>query len=160
VMNKPPRKLSEHVITKGLLARAYLWLGLWQSLAAMVAFYFLYWTNGYAGQWLDLPSSGTLYRAATAMTLAAIVTTQIGNLFAHRTESTSIFRRGLGGNRLVWLGIVSELVVVGLIIYVPFLQDMFGTASLAPQNWLLLLAFTPLLLLADELRKFLVRREG
>jgi P-type Ca2+ transporter type 2C len=160
VMNKPPRKLSEHVITKGLLARAYLWLGLWQSLAAMAAFYFLYWTNGYAGQWLDLPSSGTLYQAATAMTLAAIVTTQIGNLFAHRTESTSIFRRGLGGNRLVWLVIISELVVVGLIIYVPFLQDMFGTASLAPQNWLLLLAFTPLLLLADELRKFLVRREG
>jgi P-type Ca2+ transporter type 2C len=161
VMNKPPRKLSEHVITKGLLARAYLWLGLWQSLAAMVAFYFLYWTNGYAGQWLDLPSSGSLYQAATAMTLAAIVTTQIGNLFAHRTESVSIFHRGLGGNRLVWIGIVSELVVVGLIIYVPFLQDIFGTAALAPQNWLLLFAFTPLLLLADELRKYFVRqRQG
>jgi P-type Ca2+ transporter type 2C len=158
VMNKPPRKLSEHVITKGLLARAYLWLGLWQSLAAMLAFYFLYWTNGYAGQLWDLPSSGPLYQAATAMTLAAIVTTQIGNLFAHRTESVSIFRRGLGGNRLVWIGIISELVVVGLIIYVPFLQDIFGTAAFAPQNWLLLFAFTPLLLLADELRKFFVRK--
>jgi P-type Ca2+ transporter type 2C len=161
VMNKPPRKLSEHVITKGLLARAYLWLGLWQSLAAMIAFYFLYWTNGYAGQWLDLPSSGPLYQAATAMTLAAIVTTQIGNLFAHRTESSSVFRRGLGRNRLVWIGIISELVVVSLIIYVPFLQDIFGTAVFAPQNWLLLFAFTPLLLLADELRKYLVRqRQG
>jgi Ca2+-transporting ATPase len=83
------------------------------------------------------------------MTLAAIVTTQIGNLFAHRTESVSIFRSGLGGNRLVWTGIISELVVVSLIIYVPFLQDIFGTAALAPQNWLLLLAFTPLLLLKE-----------
>jgi P-type Ca2+ transporter type 2C len=158
VMNKPPRKPSEHVITRSLLARAYLWLGFWQSLAAMVAFYFFYWTNGYAGQWLDLPSSGPLYQAATAMTLAAIVTTQIGNLFAHRTESISIFRRGLGGNRLVWIGIISELVVVSLIIYVPFLQDIFGTAAFASHNWLLLLAFIPLLLLADEVRKFFVRK--
>jgi magnesium-transporting ATPase (P-type) len=157
VMNKPPRKSSEHVISKGLLVRAYLWLGLWQSLAAMVAFYFLYWTHGYAGQWLDLPSSGPLYQAATAMTLAAIVTTQIGNLFAHRTESVSIFRRGLAGNRMIWIGIISELLVVSLIIYVPFLQDVFGTAALAPQYWLLLLAFTPLLLLADEVRKYFVR---
>jgi len=45
-------------------------LGPIQSLAAMSAFYFIYWTNGYGGQWLDLPANGPLYCAATAMTLA------------------------------------------------------------------------------------------
>jgi len=35
IMEQPPRKLSEHAITPGLLARAYLFLGLIQSAAAM-----------------------------------------------------------------------------------------------------------------------------
>jgi hypothetical protein len=34
---------------------------------------------------------------------------------------------------------------------------VFKTAPFAPQNWLLLLAFTPILLLADELRKLIIR---
>jgi hypothetical protein len=72
--------LSEHVITRALLVQAYGWLGVMQSLAAMSAFYCMYWTHGYGGQWLDLPAHGPLYRAATAMTLAAVVMTQIGNL--------------------------------------------------------------------------------
>ena len=60
VMEHPPRQLSEHVITRTLLVRAYAWLGVLQSLAAMVAFYALYWTHGYWGQWLDLPAHGPL----------------------------------------------------------------------------------------------------
>ena len=101
----PPRRLAEHVITRALLLRAYAWLGVIQSLAALAAFYFLYWTHGYWGQWLDLPASGPLYRAATAMTLASVVATQIGNLLAQRTESTSVFRMRWGRNRLVGLGL-------------------------------------------------------
>ena len=38
VMDRPPRRLSEHVITRALLVRAYAWLGAIQSLAAMSAF--------------------------------------------------------------------------------------------------------------------------
>ena len=39
MMDRPPRRLSEHVITRALLVRAYAWLGMIQSLAAMSAFY-------------------------------------------------------------------------------------------------------------------------
>jgi len=158
LMERPPRSLKEHVITWSLLARSYLWLGPIQSLAAMVAFYYQYWNNGFAGRWLDLPDSGTLYRAATAMTLAAVVTTQIGNLFAQRTERISIFRIGFFSNRLAWVGIVTELAIVSLIIYVPLFQQTFGTAAFAWQNWFFLFAWAPSLLLADELRKAIVRR--
>ena len=160
VMDRPPRSLKEHVITRSLLLRAYPWLGMIQSLAAMAAFYFMYWTNGYWGQWLDLPAQGPLYHAATAMTLGAVVTTQIGNLFAQRTEHTSVFRIGLLSNRLVWVGIATELTLVVLIIYVPFLQGVFGTAAFPLYNWLFLFAWTPSLLIADETRKALARRRG
>jgi len=158
LMDRPPRNLGEHVITRPLLLRAYLFLGIIQSFAAMTAFYFQYWVNGYWGQWLDLPSVGIIYESATAMTLGAVVATQIGNLFAQRTERTSVFTMGWFTNRMIWIGIASELVLISLIVYVPFFQEVFGTAAFPLQNWLFLFAWTPSLLLADELRKAHVRR--
>jgi magnesium-transporting ATPase (P-type) len=157
LMDRPPRNVGEHTITRSLLLRAYPWLGAIQSLAAMAAFYFVYWTNGYWGQWLDLPSSGPLYQTATAMTLAAVVATQIGNVFAQRTERVSVFRIGFFNNRLVWLGIATEVVLVLLITYVPALQWLFGTAAIPASYWLFLVAWVPLLFVADEIRKAIVR---
>lgn len=159
VMDQPPRNLQAHLMTGPLLLRAFLVLAPIQSLAAMAAFYFQYWTNGYWGQWIDLPANGPLYQSATAMTLASIVATQIGNLFAQRTEETSIFRIGLFSNRLVWMGIATELILVVLVIYVPHLQGVFGTAAFPTKNWLFLFAWTPSLLVADEVRKATARRK-
>jgi len=124
-----------------------------QSIAAMAAFYFMYWTNGHWGQWRDLPASGPLYQAATAMTLGSVVATQIGNLFAQRTEQVSVFHRELFRNRLIWVGIATELILVFAIIYFPPLQRVFGTAALPLHYWVFLLAWTPSLLVAEEIRK-------
>ena len=158
IMERPPRKPSEHAITPGLLARAYLFLGLIQSAAAMAAFYFLFWTNGYPGRWTGLPTDGALYRAATSMTLAAVVMTQVGNLFAQRTARESAFRAGWCGNRLLWAGVATEIALLLLIVYVPALQGVFGTAAIPPSGWLVLLPLAPALFLADEARKALLRR--
>jgi P-type Ca2+ transporter type 2C len=157
LMDKPPRSLNEHLITRSLLLRAYVWLGLLQSVAVMAAFYFQYWTQGYWGQWLDLPASGPLYESATAMALACVVTTQIGNLFAQRTERGSVFRVGLFSNPLLWVGIISELMIIFMIVYFPPLQDIIGTKAFPAENWLFLFAWAPLLLIADECRKALLR---
>ena len=92
------------------------------------------------------------------MTLASIVATQIGNLFAQRTESTSIWRMHWGTNRLVWVGITTELALIVVLVYLPMLQRLFGTAPFPLGNWLFLFAWTPLLLLADAGRKALGRR--
>jgi magnesium-transporting ATPase (P-type) len=158
IMDRPPRKLSEHAITPGLLLRAYPFLGMIQSAAAMAAFYFLFWRGGYWGTWLGLPSSGPLYRTATAMTLAAVVATQIGNLFAQRTTRASVFRAGLPANRLLWAGIAVEISLLLAIVYLPPLQRVFGTAGIPLEGWLFILPFAPALLLADEARKAIVRR--
>ncbi|MBW7882103.1 MAG: cation-transporting P-type ATPase [Caldilineaceae bacterium] len=157
VMARPPRRPDEHIITRSMLARAYLWLGSVQSLAAMAAFYFLYWTQGYWGQWLDLPATGWIYHAAAAMALGAVVATQVGNLFAHRSESVSAFRFKLLSNRLLGLGIVSELVLFSILLYVPFLRSAFGMEPFPLPDWLFLLAWMPALLLVDEARKALRR---
>jgi P-type Ca2+ transporter type 2C len=158
VMTRPPRPRSEHIVTRGMLARAYPWLGMIQSAAVMAMFFLAYWTSGYWGQFLDLPDEGPLYREAVAVALAAVVFTQIGNLFAQRSERLAITQVGLTGNRLVWIGIGSELVVLALVVYVPFLQGVIGTGPLPVEAWLWLLPLAPLLLGADELRKAVARR--
>ncbi len=161
LMDKPPRRLAEHAITWPLLLRAYVFLGLIQSAAVMAAFYFVFWRSGHRGQWLGLPSDGALYGAATAMALGAVVSTQIGNLFAQRTERSSILRIGFSGNRLLWVGIAVEIGLLLAIVRVPFLQKVFGTSAFPPEGWLFLAALAPSLLLADEARKAVLRwREG
>jgi len=158
LMEQPPRDLKEHLLNPKLLTRAYFVLGPIQSLAAMAAFYFHYWVNGHWGQWLDLPASGDIYRAATAMTLGAVVATQIGNLFAQRTERVSFFRTPLFTNRLIWIGIASEVILFALLTYVPFLQQFFDTSAFPWWEWLFLAAWIPSLLITDEIRKAFVRR--
>ena len=158
VMDRPPRDLNEHVITRSLLLRSYAWLGPIQSAAAMAGFYYMYWTNGYWGQWIDLPGEGVIYRAATAMALGAVVTTQIGNLLTQRTETASFFKSPLFNNKLVWVGIASELLAVSAFIYLPVFQKFIGTYSFPLANWGFLFAWTPSLLLIDELRKWFLRK--
>ena len=155
IMDRPPRSLDEHIITRPLLLRAFAWLGLIQGLVAMAAFYFQYWTNGYWGQWLDLPSKGLIYQSATAMVLAAIVITQMGNLFAQRSARTSVFRSKPFSNRLIWVAVAVAVAIVFIVIYVPFFQRLFNTAGFPASNWLFLLVLSPILLFADELRKAL-----
>ncbi len=153
IMDKPPRSLKQHVITLPMLIRAYPFLGMLEGIAAMAAFYFIFWNSGYWGQWIDLPTTGELYQIATTMTLAGVVFTQIGNLFAQRTETRSSLRINPFNNRLIWVGIATELSLLCLISYVPFLQNIFGTGAIPLAGWLFLVIWTPLLLLADELGK-------
>jgi magnesium-transporting ATPase (P-type) len=158
IMTLPPRNLKEHAIDKHLLIRAYGYLGIPQGLIAMLAFYFWYWTNGYAGQWINLPSSGPIYLGATAITLSVVVMTQIGNLFAQRTEKVSAFKMSLFSNRLIWIGIASELALILLIVYTPFMNAFIGTGPFPPIYWLFLILWIPSLLLIDEFAKAIIRR--
>ncbi len=160
MMDRPPRRRDDHLVTKPLLARSYLVLGSVQSLAVMAVFIGWYWTHGYAGQWLDLPDDGPLYRQAVSMALATVVVTQIGNLFAQRAEHSTIRQVGLFTNRLVWVGIATELTVVAAIVYVPVLQRVIGTGSVPAVAWLWLVPLVVVLPMADGARKAVVRARG
>ena len=92
------------------------------------------------------------------MCLAGIVASQIGNALAIRTDRESIFTVGLFSNRLLLWGILSEVLILLALSYLPFLQRIFGTAPLTGYDLLFLLIFPPIMLLADELRKAWHRR--
>jgi magnesium-transporting ATPase (P-type) len=157
IMNAPPRSRSESLLNSKILARAFLWYGAIESIIAMGAFFFLYFENGVS--FTELQGSGTIYMMATTMTLAAIVFGQIGAVFSCRTEKTSLFKVGFFTNRLVLIGVAFELILLSVLIYVPFFNDIFNTAPIGIKEWLYLIIWAPLIILLDEIRKKIARRK-
>ena len=157
VMKKPPRKLDKSLLTPSLLAHAFLFLGSIEALAAMAGFYWMNMINGYS---IDSPAQpGTeVYVMATTMTLVTIVICQIGNVFVCRTERSSSLKRSLKTNIMIPRGIFIEILIILSLVYLPFLQPAFGTASLSLEHWLFPLIFAPIILLADEFRILIFRQ--
>jgi magnesium-transporting ATPase (P-type) len=103
-----------------------------------------------------LPTSSLYYlpyRYSTTLALAAIVFGQIGNLFACRSDTESFFTTIRKRNPFIYLGIGVELAIIAFIVYTPFMQELFGTASLQWQDVLLLLICPVLVIAFDELWK-------
>ena len=157
VMERPPRSQKEPLLNASLLALALLWYGTIESVASMSAYFFLNWQHGWPS--VPLAQEGTLvYGMATAITLAGVVATQVGSAFACRTDRTSIFKIGFTTNRMVLYGIAGELILLFLLVYVPFFHGIFSTGPLDLIDWVYVFAWTPVIFLADELRKALLRR--
>jgi len=157
VMQRAPRPRTQRLLSWPLLARAYLFLGMLEAAAAMAAFFFVLhlggWTYG------DMPGRfDPLYLQATAACLAAIIVTQVVNVFLCRDPSASIFTVGLLANRLILLGVAVEIALILAIVYTPWGQSIFGTAALPLEAWLFMLPFAAAMLLLEEARKLVVRR--
>ena len=160
IMNRPPRPRGRGIIDRPMLTRAWLWLGLLEAALVTGGFFYVLLQAGWSpGADVDAGSSlHTEYLAATTMTFAGITACQVGTAFATRTTHASLRSIGVFSNRLLLWGIVFELVFAAALIYVPFLQDIFGTESLGVDELLLLALFPPLVWGSDELRRWIVRR--
>lgn len=170
IMQQPPRSKNKPLLDLWLLVRAYIFLGVIEAIAGMAGFFLIWWSHGYAIADIQQvtpailahtadPTVTTIYRQATTLTLAAIVACQVGNIFVCRSDRASIFRMGWFSNPLVWLGIAVELVLLVAIIYVVPLSRIFATVFLTPWQWLVLLVCPLFMLGAEEVRKWISRRE-
>lgn len=170
-MEQPPRAKTQLLLNRSLFLRAYCFLGLIEATLGMFAFLFVWWSHGYSLDQLQAitpsllsrsanPGLLAIYAQATTMTLATIVACQDGNIFACRSERTSIFRIGFFNNRLIWLGIVTEWLLVTAIINIAPLRQLFTTAALEWYQWLMLLLWPIIMLMCEETRKLIVRHQS
>ena len=150
VMDRPPRRLSDRLLNRQLLIKAFVWYGLIEAALAMGAFFLNYWVN--QGNLNHLASSGPLYREATTMTLGAIIFTQIGMAMNSRKGRGSIFQVNPFANRIISLGIVLEIVLFILLSYEPFFHTLFNTAPIGLDDWLYLLACPFVIMALEEIR--------
>ena len=169
VMERSPKSPKEPILTTGMIIKAYLFLGPLAALIGLFGFFFRYTEAGWHfGDWAGMaalgvaPSAGMpatgIYAAATTMTLLGIVMAQVGNGFAMRTHRQSILKVGFFSNKLRLWGIGGEILGVAALMYVPVLQRVFSTAPLTLHEWGIMALLSPVLLFADEIRKFFLRR--
>jgi Ca2+-transporting ATPase len=155
-MERAPRPRTERLLNGAVLGRVFGWIGPLEGLAAMASFLFAYGLAGWR-PWEPLADEGSLYYQATAMTMAGIVMGQVGAGLGWRTNRRSIVSVGFFSNRLLLVGISVELAMIGLLVYTPGLGRVFHTGALGPWHWLFLLAWPPIVLGAEEVRKAVVR---
>lgn len=159
VMKRPPRPIGERLWNWPLVARAYLFLGVIEAAAAMSTYFFvLREANWEYGRMLG--PDDPLYLRATTACLGAIIVMQIVNVYVCRDERKSIFDEPIFGNPLIVWGIVSEIVLIGLIVYTPWGNATFQTAPIPVSTWLAVVPFAISLVFLDELRKKWTRREA
>lgn len=157
IMQRPPRPKDEHLLTRGVLLRSFLYLGMLEAVAGMAAYFYVMYSGGWS--WgLPLSHTSTLYLQATTACLAGIIATQIANVLACRSPNVSIFTLGIFSNKLVLVGIASEVLLAMFIIYTPLGNSLFACSPIGINVWLLLIPFAILLLAIDETRKYFVKR--
>ncbi|MBK7767719.1 MAG: cation-transporting P-type ATPase [Sulfuritalea sp.] len=157
VMQRPPRARTERLLSWGLLARAYLFLGMLEAAAAMAVFFFVLDAAGWQ-YGVSLDRSDPLYLQATSACLATIVVMQMMNVILCRHPFKSSLSFGLFGNPYILLGLAAELGVILFIIYTAAGNWLFGTAPVGPDVWLLALAGAALMWVLEEARKAWLRR--
>lgn len=157
VMQRKPRRRGQSLLPPPALARVFFFVGPLVGLAGLVAFFYGNELNGFAFPG-PLPDSGFDYIQATAMTYAGIVLAQAGAAFAYRSDRQSLLRIGLLSNRPLLLAVAGALALMAAIVYLPPLQGPFHTEAIRPEAWLLLASFLPMVILAEEGRKALMRR--
>ncbi len=155
-MRGRPRDVREHIVTPGLMARAFGFLGLAAAALSLAGYLAFQWdVTGAVGSYVR---EGAVYREATTMTLAGIVACQVANVFACRSESESVFRLGLTSNRPLLGAVAAEIALLAALIGIPFLRGIFDLEPIEPRYWPILISFPFVFLALEEVRKLAWRR--
>jgi Ca2+-transporting ATPase len=158
IMQEPPRSIKERLFTTKVFLRS-LYIGVIIAVGAMVGCL----SAWMAGGWhfgMPLPSDSPVYIKGVTMTFAGIVVAQVGNVLACRTSKVSIFKTRLSTNKWIILGIAAQLSILSFLIYVPLMQQFFGTTALGILDWAFLASLALMVVFAEEIRKFFARRIG
>ena len=138
VLTEPPRRAKSGLIYSGMLARI-AFMALIMSMLTFLVF-----------QW-QLPLVGLEKARAIAFTF--LVAMQWFNALNARSDRQSIFKLGFFSNRLLIGGIAIAVLLQLMVIYVPFLQNVFYTVPLTINDWGIILLLALVILVVEELRK-------
>ena len=91
-------------------------------------------------------ASGTANAGAKAMTVAftVFVLYQLFNAFNHKSNSKEF-------NKTFWISIIGSFILQVIVIYTPFLQDIFKTCPIGLTEWILIIIVSSLILVCDKI---------
>jgi calcium-translocating P-type ATPase len=151
---QPP--LGRHLVDRFLLFRAFVVLGLTESLFEMMAFLavllFAGWRPG-----LPFPT-GTAFLTASGAAFTAVVLGQMANAFACRSATLWPGNLGWLSNRYLVLAILCEAAMMAGFLYLPLLARVLGQAPPNKIGYLTALLAIPAVWIADAAHKGWKRR--
>lgn len=166
IMLEPPRSVKERLFTKKVLLRS-VYIGVIIAIGALIGCFNAWAAAGWHFgdpvpiDWHfngALPNNDPDYLKGVTMFFAGIVVAQAGNVLASRTSKQSIFKTSLKTNKWIVVGIAAQLAILALLIYVPLMNQFFGTVPLEPADWVYLISLAVVVVIADEIRKFFSRK--
>ncbi|KAJ1327470.1 putative calcium P-type ATPase [Microdochium nivale] len=142
VMSRPPRARTEPVLTRALLQRVFI-------SAAII-------TTGTMAVYISQMADGAVDRRDTTMTFTCFVLFDMFNALSCRSESKSILRGEVGifSNKLFNWAVALSLVGQLLVIYFPWLQNVFQTEAIGLLDLVRLVMLASTVFWADEARKW------
>jgi len=138
VMDRPPRSASETIFGGGVVQ----YIGGFGAVMAAVSL-FVGW---YAWN-LDDPAWQT-------MLFTTLIVGQLALALEVRAEKRSLFSRGFFSNRAMLIAVLIGVGAHFALIYVPFLQEVFGTVALGPRDLAISLSAAIAIIIAAELWKW------
>ena len=140
IMNRPPRNPRESVFAGGMGIHI-LWVGLLLG-SVSIATQALFIDNA---KWQTI-------------VFTVLCFSQMGHVFAIRSERESLFTQGIFTNKLLLLAVLLTLVLQLAIIYVPWLQPVFRTQALTLQELGITMGLSAIVFVAVEIEKIFKRR--
>jgi P-type Ca2+ transporter type 2C len=148
LMEQPPRPHGEGVITPRM------WRGIFFIGVIMAAGTLFVLDAAMPGGFFE--GAGDL-RYGQSMAFTTLMMFQLFNTLNARSDERSAFS-GLFTNRWLWAAIVVSIVFQFAVLYVPVLQQAFGTTGLSASDWLRCVAVASSVLWLREVTKLLTRR--
>jgi magnesium-transporting ATPase (P-type) len=140
-----------HILNVTLLLKAWLWLGLWQAIAAMTMFFLtLFWGGWTWGQPVEAKS--LLSRQAATAAFVSVIVMQMANVFVCRGRP-ELFDRSALINKILISGVLIELILIPVFLYLPFAQGILGTAPLPVKFFPMISLFVLFFLFAEKIRR-------
>lgn len=143
IMEKPPRSVREGFFAGGV-GSGILWQGIMIGLLSLAAY------------WLALDRGRTLEEART-MAFITMAMSQLVHSFNVRSREQSLFILGFFTNRSLVLSFMVSTAALFIVVFSPFLREVFETVILRPWDWgaVFILSIVPLFM--EEIRKLTLR---
>ena len=133
IMQRPPRPPKEPVINQDMLIGIVV-QSIVMTAAILVAF------------WYGLERFPDNLEAAQTVAFTTMVVSELLRAFTARSEYYSLTSIGIFTNKWMLYAVGSSLALLLAVLYVPFLQEFFGTVALSARDWLVM---TPLFVVAS-----------
>ena len=155
VMKQQPRNPKESFFANGAGVRAVIG-GALIGILTLVAFYYGLWEHGYTLGIGAVPEEALPY--ARTMAFVVLAASQLFYSLSMRNAKKSILKVGLFSNKILILAIIVGILLQLVVISIPFLANAFGVHNLTLADWSIVIAFSLIPLVVNEIIKLFSRK--